>query len=80
MYKSKQNADKILSANNRSSLTAANSPNAKEEKKDNAKLRAIICVILLIVIFAGFALRLFNWQIVHGEEYKELSDASTRWR
>ena len=77
MYKSKQNADKILSANNRSSLTAANSPNAKEEKKDNAKLRAIICVILLIVIFAGFALRLFNWQIVHGEEYKELSDAST---
>lgn len=77
LFRARQNADKILTANNRSALTPANNTTPKEEKKDTTKLRAVICVILLIVIFTGFALRLFNWQIVHGEEYKELSDAST---
>ncbi|MBQ9248116.1 MAG: hypothetical protein IJ171_05980 [Ruminococcus sp.] len=70
-------ADKILSANNRSMLNSSNNKEPQEEKKDRSKPRVIICVILLVVIFALFAARLFNWQIVHGEEYKELSKAST---
>lgn len=73
----RQNADRILSANNRSMLSSVSSAAGQEEKKDSTKLRIIICVVLLLVIFAGFALRLFDWQIVHGEEYKELSAAST---
>lgn len=72
-----KNTDKILSANNRSVLKPANNSSAKEEKKDNTKLRMIVCVILLTATFLGFSLRLFDWQIVHGEEYKELSAAST---
>ncbi len=67
--------DKILSANNRSALKPPVS--GKEEKKDNTMLRVVICTVLLVVIFAGFAVRLFDWQIIHGEEYKELSAAST---
>lgn len=77
IFKTRQNADKILIANNRSALNPGNTTNTKENKKDTTILRAVICVILLVVIFACFALRLFDWQIVHGEEYKELSDAST---
>ena len=70
-----QDIDRIISANNRSALNAANGD--KQEKKDFTVLRAVICAVLLMVIFAGFAIRLFNWQIVHGDEYKELSKAST---
>lgn len=76
-FKVQRDTDKILSANSRSMLSSSNSANADEKKKDSATLRMIICVILLIVIFGGFALRLFDWQIVHGDEYKELSAAST---
>ena len=76
LIKSRRNADKILSANNRSAISSGGT-NKKEEKKDSAKLRSLICVALLVVIFVCFAFRLFDWQIVHGEEYKELSDAST---
>ena len=71
------NTDKILSANNRSMLNSSNNKEPQEEKKDHSKPRVIICVILLLAIFALFAARLFDWQIVHGEEYKELSKAST---
>lgn len=71
------NTDKILSANNRSMLNSSNNKEPQEEKKDHNKPRVIICVILLLAIFALFAARLFDWQIVHGEEYKELSKAST---
>ncbi len=70
--------DRIISANSRSVLRNTNS-SAKDEKKDNTKLRIIICVVILAVIFGGFALRLFDWQIVHGKEYKELSAASTSY-
>ena len=67
--------DKILSANKRSSTNVS----AKKEKKDNGKKRIIICAVLLAVIFGVFAVRLFDWQLVHGEEYKELSAASTSY-
>ena len=36
-------------------------------------------MLLVIVIFGVFALRLFDWQIIHGDEYKELSVASTSY-
>lgn len=73
----RKNAGKVLSADQHSARVAAKNAAQQEEKKDTSKLRAVICVILLIVIFAGFATRLFDWQIVHGEEYKEISAAST---
>lgn len=73
----RKTANKMFTVKSRPAFASDKNKNQKEEKKDNSKLRAIICVILLIVIFAGFALRLFDWQIVHGEEYKELSAAST---
>ena len=31
--------------------------------------RIAFCIILTLIIFAGFILRLFNWQIVNGDEY-----------
>ena len=70
--------DKIISANNRSLLKSPGNA-AGEEKKDKSVVRVIICAVLLVVICAGFAVRLFDWQIVHGEEYKELSAASTSY-
>jgi penicillin-binding protein 2 len=76
MFKLKRDNDKIFSANNRGSMSQ-NNANSDEKKKDSSKIRVIVCVILLVVIFGGFALRLFDWQIVHGDEYKELSAAST---
>ena len=75
--KLRRDADRIFSANNRSARSSGSGSDGEEEKKDSTKLRMIICVILLLVIFGGFALRLFDWQIVHGDEYKELSAAST---
>lgn len=68
--------DKIINANNRSSMKS-NGNNTDKEKKDSSTLRLVLCLLLLAAIFGVFSLRLFNWQIVHGEEYKELSEAST---
>ncbi len=49
------------------------------EKKPRGNGRVIVCIALILVIFAGFVLRLFDWQIVHGEEYRALSKASTSY-
>lgn len=73
----RKNAEKLISTGQRNARIAANNAERQEEKKDRTTLRAVICVILLIAIFTAFAARLFDWQIVHGEEYKELSAAST---
>lgn len=73
----RESFDKILNANSRSQLKPNGGISGKEEKKDRTPLRVIICAVLLTAIFVCFALRLFDWQIVHGEEYKELSAAST---
>ena len=69
--------DKIISANSRSSLNSNGKNAADKEKRDSTTFRIILCTLLLVLIFACFSLRLFDWQIVHGQEYKELSDAST---
>lgn len=71
--------DKISAINSRSTLNGINSGAKKSEKKDSITPRALFCLILVVVIFLLFAFRLFDWQIVHGEEYKELSVASTSY-
>ena len=72
--------DKISVINSRSTINGKNRGSSKKpRKKDSITLRAILCLILVIVIFGLFAVRLFDWQIVHGEEYKKLSVASTSY-
>ncbi len=45
----------------------------------NLNLRLIICGILVVLIFFGFTARLFNWQIVNADQYKEISAKSTSY-
>lgn len=71
--------DKISVINSRSALNKTAGNHKKTEKKDRITPRALLCLILVIVIFAVFVVRLFDWQIVHGKEYKELSVASTSY-
>ena len=49
-----------------------------EIKTTNSGIRAAICAFLTIVIFAAFVVRLFSWQIIGSDEYREevLSAAS----
>lgn len=50
------------------------------KKKNHTQfVRAIICIVLVVFIFALFFARLFNWQIIHGEEYQQLSKQSTSY-
>ena len=71
--------DKISAINSRSTINSMNNAKKKSEKKDRTSPRALLCLVIVIVIFAVFVMRLFDWQIVHGEEYKELSVASTSY-
>ncbi|MBQ7218676.1 MAG: penicillin-binding protein [Ruminococcus sp.] len=72
--------DKISAINSRSTINGINDNRKKKtEKRDRITPRALLCLILVVVIFALFAVRLFDWQIVHGEEYKKLSVASTSY-
>ena len=48
-------------------------------KKSSFLIRTIICSVIILLIFSGFVLRLFDWQIVHGNEYRELSASSTSY-
>ena len=48
-----------------------------KEKKNKEIVRAIICMALVLLIFTLFVVRLYDWQIVHGEEYRELNREST---
>lgn len=48
-----------------------------DNKKSN--LRIIICGIVVVLIFFGFTLRLFDWQIVNSVKYKEVSAQSTSY-
>lgn len=72
--------DKISAINSRSTINSINqAAKKKTEKRDAFTPRALLCLILVVVIFVLFAVRLFDWQIVHGEEYKKLSVASTSY-
>lgn len=48
-----------------------------EEKRKRELTRAIICIALVLLIFTLFVVRLYDWQIVHGEEYRELNRESS---
>ncbi len=49
-----------------------------EVKPSNSSIRAAFCALFTILIFAAFGIRLFSWQIVDSNEYKEeaMSSAS----
>ena len=49
------------------------------EEKRFLNKRMIICVIIALVIFCGFACKLFVWQIVEGESYSKLALSSTAY-
>lgn len=39
--------------------------------------RYVVCALILLGIFSAFALRLFQWQIVDGQEYYDLSNTTS---
>ncbi len=56
----------------------------RKEKKEKTEIditnrRFGICIIIVLVIFVAFILRLFSWQIVNGETYKEIAVSSTTY-
>lgn len=40
-------------------------------------IRLIVCCVIVILIFVGFAVRLFDWQIINAQQYKFISAQST---
>lgn len=48
-------------------------------KNRNTKPAFTVCIIVVLVFFAIFTARLVDWQIVHGEQYKELATRSTSY-
>lgn len=50
---------------------------SKENK--SFMIRIIICAAIVALIFLGFTIRLFDWQIIHGSQYKVLSAQSTSY-
>lgn len=57
--------------------------NDEKEKKLREKRflqrRSTICVIILAVVFLGFAVRLYKWQVIEGAQYKKLATTSTAY-
>lgn len=45
----------------------------------NSNVRILICGIIVVLVFWGFTLRLFDWQIVNADQYKEISAQSTSY-
>lgn len=58
-------------------------PNAEKDREIKEKRfinkRISICIIITLVIFLAFGVRLFFWQIVEGKEYAQLADNSTAY-
>ena len=40
-------------------------------------MRYIVCILIVLAAFAGFGVRLIDWQLVHGEEYRNLATGPT---
>lgn len=51
----------------------------KLKEKKYIQKRVTICLILTLVILCGFIAKLFMWQIVEGEEYKDIARRSTAY-
>lgn len=49
--------------------------------KDNIRsnIRLIICGVIVVLIFVGFSIRLFDWQIINSDKYKVISEQSTSY-
>lgn len=45
-----------------------------EEQKKSYRMRYIVCILIVLAAFAGFGVRLIDWQLVHGEEYRNLAN------
>lgn len=58
-------------------------PSQEKENKMREKRflqrRSTICVIIIAVIFLGFVVRLFKWQVIDGAQYKKLATTSTAY-
>lgn len=46
-------------------------------KNRNAKTVFTVCAVIALLFFIAFAARLADWQLVHGDEYRSLSEHST---
>ena len=42
-----------------------------EKQKMRRPGRLAVCILLVLLIFAGFELRLMQWQIVQGDEFEQ---------
>lgn len=51
----------------------------RDSQKKRKKSRMTVCIVITLVFFALFACRLVDWQIIHGDEYKELATRSTSY-
>lgn len=51
----------------------------RKKQTNSTKTPITVCIIITIVFFAIFAVRLVDWQIIHGKEYKELATRSTSY-
>ncbi|MCR5653447.1 MAG: penicillin-binding protein [Ruminococcus sp.] len=51
----------------------------KMREKRFLQRRTTICVIIIAVVFFGFAVKLFKWQIIDGAQYKKLATTSTAY-
>ena len=50
-----------------------------EKEGRKSVFRIILCIVLLVAIFSLFAFRLYDWQIVHGKDYAEISKQSSTY-
>lgn len=46
---------------------------SRKNGKKSKKSRTTVCIIITAAIFAGFAIRLVDWQLVQGKSYKSLA-------
>ena len=57
--------------------------NEDKEKKIKEKKflqrRSVICIIITVLIFCGFGVQLFKWQILEGDNYREVAKRSTAY-
>ena len=50
-----------------------------EKQEYKPIFRMVLCLIIILIIFVMFIVRLYDWQIVHGKDYKELSKQSSAY-
>lgn len=45
----------------------------------SAKLKITVCMVIVLLCFAAFFVRLVDWQLINGDEYKELAKNSASY-